>query len=203
MYTKPTTEHPSVKGRAHFRVFFTETIGDCLCDRLQQHQHLSSNTSTSQRISELFVEILGYARVVNCGLPIQLTERYCATVKVPQGDDASPAAQSQSSERVGQNDEETDTCVAGARTAAGDASQPLTTTSETTCAALQDMEAMLTDNAPSSNTNIASGSGDNKPKEREEARCEVETNAKKPRPAWVRCATWEPCAIGALPGYPY
>lgn len=29
-----------------------------------------------------------------------------------------------------------------------------------------------------------------------------EPSAMSVRPAWVRCETWDPCAIGALPGYP-
>ena len=70
--------------------------------------------------------------------------------------------------------------------------------------ALKDEDFVANKNEATANSSVVEDNGPTLASDRQNVMVEDESEktSKRPRPTWIRCATWEPCSIGTLPGRP-
>jgi hypothetical protein len=148
-----------------------------ICDRLRQQLSVSnpSDFKTSRELEQLFLETLGESRQVNFGVELP---------HVPQ-DKPSLVEIDGACNATAQKSSESTTSPAAHRI----------------IFSLAELETMLSEggearlhkcDSSANSAGLDGRSSKNVPDQLHESK----------RPAWVKCKSWEPCAIGALPGYP-
>jgi ribosomal biogenesis protein LAS1 len=161
-----------------------------LCDRCIERDDSNELRKTSRAVLHSLEEILGAKRVPNFGIRhIKAPVAIIDNSTVQEG----PRPLISSEQMLSEQQE--------ASTFSPDKTEAHTSPAASACKmSLHDIEAMLSDDEPQ----LTEGdiSTNEAVDERKNGVNGSLPQATQKRPAWIRCASWDPCSIGTLPGYP-